>query len=137
MKIEQVMTKNPEYLAPDTTVAEAARKMGELDVGLLPVGDGTRLNGMLTDRDIALRVTAQGHDPDKTTVSEVMTPEIVYVFEDQDIEEAVKTMESHQIRRLIVLDRDKQMTGIVALGDLATRAESAKPAASALAGVSS
>ncbi len=137
MKIEQVMTKNPEYLAPDTTVAEAARKMGELDVGLLPVGDGTRLNGMLTDRDIALRVTAQGHDPDKTTVSEVMTPEIVYVFEDQDIEEAVKTMESHQIRRLIVLDRDKQMTGIVALGDLATRADSAKPAASALAGVSS
>ena len=86
-----------------------------------PVYDGDRMVGMLTDSDINLRATAEGLDPTKTPVHEVMTPDVVYCFEDQPVEEAARIMEEKQIRRLIILNRDKRLVGIVSLGDLAVR----------------
>jgi CBS domain-containing protein len=93
--------------------------MKSLDVGSLPVCDGQRLQGMLTDRDITIRATAEGRDPRQTRVSEVMTPDIIYVTEDQDVRDAAELMEMHQIRRLPILDENHDLVGIVSLGDLA------------------
>jgi len=94
--------------------------MRDLDVGLLPVcGDHDRLVEMLTDRDISVSAVAEGQDPKATRVSEVMTPNIIYVFEDQDVNEAAQLMKENQVRRLVVLNRDKRLVGIVSLGDLA------------------
>jgi CBS domain-containing protein len=97
--------------------------MKTLDVGPIPVCDGDRIQGMLTDRDITIRATAEGRDPNTTRVREVMTPDVVYCFEDQDVREAAHVMEERQIRRLIVLNRDKRLVGIVSLGDLATQTD--------------
>ena len=119
MQVSEVMTRNVEVISPDTTLQEAARKMKDLDVGPLPVCDGTRLQGMVTDRDITIRGTAEGFDPRTTKVTEVMTPDVVYCLEDQDVSDAVRIMEQQQIRRLVVLDRDKNLVGIVSLGDVA------------------
>jgi len=93
--------------------------MKSLDVGPLPICDGERLVGMVTDRDITVRATAQGRDPNTTRVRDVMTEEVFYCFEDQEIEDAAEIMERAQIRRLVVLNRDKRLVGIVSLGDLA------------------
>jgi len=100
--------------------------MSSLDIGALPVCDGSRLNGTITDRDITVRATAAGRDPKSTQVRDCMSSELVYGFEDQDVEEAKALMEEKQIRRLPVLSRDKQLTGMVALADLATKAGAAK-----------
>src|SRR2546427_3219880 len=109
MQVSKVMTRDAECVRPDTTVQEAARKMRELDVGPLPVcGDNDRLVGMLTDRDITIRAVAEGQDPKTARVQDIMTPNIIYVFEDQDVTEAARLMEENQIRRLIVLNRDKR-----------------------------
>jgi CBS domain-containing protein len=123
MQLREIMTPHVEVIHPDATLQEAAEKMQRLDVGPLPVCDGERLVGMLTDRDITVRATAQGRDPKTTRVREVMTGEVLYCFEDQDIREAAEVMEKSQIRRLVVLNRDKQLVGIVSLGDLAVRAD--------------
>jgi CBS domain-containing protein len=96
--------------------------MQQLDIGPLPVCDGDRVVGMLTDRDITVRAVAEGRDPRTTTVRDVMTPDLVYGFEDQDIQDATRLMEQHQIRRLPVLNRAKRLVGMVSLGDLAVRA---------------
>ncbi|MFP4282896.1 MAG: CBS domain-containing protein [Opitutales bacterium] len=120
MKIKEIMTPNPEVVSPQDTLQTAARKMRELDVGLLPVCDGKKLTGMLTDRDLTTRATAEGLDPTTAPVSKVCTSEVIYTFIDESEEVAAELMEQHQIRRLIVLDRDKQLSGIVSLGDLAT-----------------
>jgi CBS domain-containing protein len=119
MQLKEIMTPNVEIIHPDTTVPEAGQKMKGLDVGPLPVCDGERLVGMLTDRDITVRATAEGRDPKATKVQEVMTCEVISAFEDQDVQEAVRLMEEHQIRRLVVLNRDKRLVGIVSLADLA------------------
>jgi len=119
MQIKEVMTTGVEVVRPDETLQEAARKMKSIDVGPLPVCDGDRLVGMITDRDIIVRATADGRDPKTTPVKEAMTPGIVYVYEDQDIEEAAQLMKERQIRRLVVLDRNKRLVGILSLGDLA------------------
>jgi CBS domain-containing protein len=121
MLLREVMTPHVEVVHPDATLREAAQKMQTLDVGPIPVCDGDRLQGMLTDRDITVRATAAGRDPNTTRVREVMTPDVVYCFEDQDVQEAAQVMEERQIRRLIVLNRDKRLVGIVSLGDLATQ----------------
>ena len=121
MQVKQVMTRGVECISPNTTVQEAARKMKALNVGPLPICDNDRLTGMLTDRDITVRVAAEGRNPATTTVREAMTPEVVYCFEDQDVREAARIMEERQIRRLVVLNRDKRLVGIVSLGDLATQ----------------
>jgi CBS domain-containing protein len=119
MQLKEIMTPNVEVIHPDATVQEAAQKMKGLDVGPLPVCDGERLVGMLTDRDITIRATAEGRDPKTTKAQDVMTCEVIYAFEDQGVTEAARLMEEHQIRRLLVLNRDKQLVGIVSLGDLA------------------
>jgi CBS domain-containing protein len=119
MQLKDIMTPNVEVIHPEATLQEAAQKMKGLDVGPLPVCDGERLVGMLTDRDITIRATAEGRDPKTTKVQEVMTCEVISAFEDQGVTEAARLMEEHQIRRLVVLNRDKQLVGIVSLGDLA------------------
>jgi CBS domain-containing protein len=119
MQLEQIMTRNPLVIAPDTTLKEAAEKMRDLDSGIVPVGENDRLVGMLTDRDLAVRATADGKDPNTTHVGEIMTRDVVYCFEDDDARDAAAKMEQHQLRRLIVLNRDKRLVGMVSLGDLA------------------
>ncbi|MEW6296415.1 MAG: CBS domain-containing protein [Thermodesulfobacteriota bacterium] len=119
MQLKEIMTQGVDVISPDATLQEAAAKMKTLDVGPLPVCDGDRLVGMLTDRDIAVRAVAEGRDPTTTPVREVMTPEVIYCFEDQSVEEAAKLMEEKQIRRLPILNRNKWLVGIVSLGDLA------------------
>lgn len=121
MKLKEIMTPDPEVVRPEANLQEAARLMRDLNVGLIPVCDGDRLQGMLTDRDITTRAVAEGLDPSTVRVMQVMTPEVVSCYEDQDAEEAVSLMEENQIRRIIVLNRDKKMTGIVSLGDVAVR----------------
>jgi CBS domain-containing protein len=124
MQLSEIMTSNPIVLGPDTMLREAAQKMRDLDSGVMPVGENDRLVGMLTDRDITVRATADGKDPNTTPVRDVMTSDVVYCFADDDIEMAARKMEEHQIRRLIVLNRDKRLVGIASLGDLAVYAPS-------------
>ena len=120
MKISEIMTRNVRVVSPDRTIQEAARLMDEMNVGVLPVCDGRRLVGMITDRDITVRSTAAGIAPDQHTVREIMTDEVEWCFDDDDVDEIVEIMSRHQIRRIPVVDRDKRLVGIVALGDLAT-----------------
>jgi CBS domain-containing protein len=119
MQIKDIMTPNPECIEPGATLQQAARRMRELDVGPLPVCDNDRLAGMITDRDITVRAVAEGKDPTTTAVREAMSEDIIFCFEDQDLEEAASLMEEKQIRRLAVLNRDKRLVGILSLGDLA------------------
>ena len=134
-RIRDVMTTRVETVAPGDTIRHAAEKMEALDVGSLPVCDGERLVGVLTDRDIAVRAVAVGRDPNRTAVIEAMTPALVYAREDQRVGEAVNLMREHEIRRLPVVDERQRLVGIVALADLATRSQSAV-AGEALEGVS-
>ena len=121
MKIRDVMTQPVEIINASAPAVEAAAKMRELDVGSLPVCDGDRLQGLLTDRDIALRLVAAGLDANTTTVGEIMTPDVTYCFDDQTLDEAAVLMEAHQIRRLPILNRDKKLIGVLSLGDLSVR----------------
>ena len=122
MQLSDIMTANPVVLGPDTVLREAAQKMRELDSGVMPVGENDRLVGMLTDRDITVRATADGKAPNTTPVRDVISSEVIYCFADDDVEVAARKMEEHQIRRVIVLNRDKRLVGIASLGDLAVHA---------------
>ena len=126
MRIAEIMTRDPEVVPSDIFLKDAALKMQQLDVGMLPISDGDRLVGMLTDRDITVRGTAKGRDPTKTQVHEVMTPEVVYCFEDQEVSEAAKLMQEKQIRRLPILNQEKRLVGIVSLGDVAVHSGAEK-----------
>src|SRR5437667_2492930 len=109
MFVKDVMTRGVECVCPDDTITAAAQKMKDLDVGALPVcGDNDRLVGMITDRDITVRAIAGCCNPEGTCVRDVMTPNIVYTFEDQDVTEAARLMKQNQIRRLVVLNRGKR-----------------------------
>ncbi len=121
MQIREIMTKQVETVAPDTSLKEAARMMRDADIGFLPVGENDRLVGTLTDRDIAIRAVADGKDPSSVTVRDAMSAGTDYVFEDQDTAEAATIMSERQVRRLPVMNRDKRLVGVVAIGDLATR----------------
>jgi CBS domain-containing protein len=136
MQIEQIMTRNVEIISPETTLREAAQKMRDLDVGSLPICDGERLKGMLTDRDITIRATAEGRNPDTTQAIDVMTAAIIYCYEDQDVAEAAQVMEKKQIRRLPIVDRNKKLVGIVSLGDLAVDTGKERLAGEALTEIS-
>jgi CBS domain-containing protein len=122
------MTRDVAVVRPESSLQEAAQKMSALDVGPLPVCDGEQLVGMLTDRDITVRAVAEGLDAKTTPVRDVMTPEVVYCFEDQEVSDMVRIMEQHQIRRLLVLNHEKRLVGIVSLGDLAVRDTAAEDA---------
>jgi CBS domain-containing protein len=118
MKLKDVMTTQVETVSPETSIAEAAAKMRSLDVGALPVVEGQQLVGMITDRDITIRATAEARDPKTTPVRACLSPNPAYGSEEQDLEEAAQLMQEKQIRRLPVLSRDQRLVGIVALADL-------------------
>jgi CBS domain-containing protein len=125
MQIKDIMTQGVETVSPDASIADAADRMRDLDIGALPVCDGVRLVGMLTDRDIIIRAVAQGCDSKTTRVSSCMSPDVLYCFQDEEVKEVEKVMQDKQVRRLPILDRDKQLVGIVAVADIATKANDA------------
>jgi CBS domain-containing protein len=127
-RLGDVMTRHVEMVRPDTTLQEAAAKMADLDVGTMPVCDGERLVGMLTDRDVTIRAVARGAGP-TTPVREIMTSTVRYGFEDEPVERVLATMKKRKIRRLPILDRERRLTGIVSLGDLAVDTDNAEAGA--------
>ncbi|WP_237214957.1 CBS domain-containing protein [Falsiroseomonas oryziterrae] len=131
--VAEVMSREVRVVNPDETVQQAARLMTEAEAGALPVGENDRLVGMVTDRDLAIRVLAEGKDPARTKVREVMSPGTHYVFEDEDLDEVAENMTREQVRRLPVLNRQKRLVGIVSIGDVARRA--GERAGRAMAGV--
>ena len=132
-KIGDVMTRDVQLARPEQSIREAAELMARADVGSLPVSDNDRLVGMVTDRDLALRVLTEGKDPARTKVREVMTAGTHYVFDDEDLDSATEKMEREQVRRMPVLNHAKRLVGIVSLGDVARRAD--RQAGRALAGI--
>lgn len=136
MLVKEVMTREVECVSPDDTLQHAAQMMKSLDIGPVPVCDNDRLAGMLTDRDIVLRCIAEGGDARTAKVREAMSEGVTYCFEDDDISEASRLMQEKQIHRVVVLDRDKHLAGIVSLGDLATEPEAKQDAARVLEEVS-
>lgn len=122
MKVSDVMTRTVQTTSPDASLQEAARIMAEIDAGVVPVGEGDRLVGMLTDRDIAIRAVAQGKGPD-TKVREAMTAEVKYCFEDDDVAQVARNMADIKVQRLPVVSRDKRLVGIVSLGDIAIQGD--------------
>jgi CBS domain-containing protein len=134
MKIADAMTRDVRLANPDQSIREAAQMMAELDAGALPVGDKDRLVGMITDRDIAIRAVAKGKSPD-TRIGDVMTDDIKYCFDDDEIEDIARSMADIQVRRLPVVNRDKRLVGIIAIGDIAARADT-EAIGEAVAGIS-
>ena len=136
MLVRDVMTKGAVCVRPTDSLQQAASKMKSLDVGTLPVCEGDHLVGMITDRDITVRATAEAVPPGLGQVRDVMTPEVVHCFGDQDVAEAARLMQEHQVRRLVVLNRDKRLVGVVSLGDLAVETGDEKLTGKTLEGVS-
>jgi CBS domain-containing protein len=122
MKVSEVMTRDVHTVRPDQPVQEAASFMLSADAGSIPVTEGDRLIGMITDRDIAVRGIAKGYGPD-TPVRELMTDDLVVVRVDEDIEDAASKMSEARVRRLPVIDQDERLCGIVSLGDLSREAD--------------
>lgn len=133
--VKDVMTSGVRTLSPGDTLALAAQAMDELDVGALPICDGERIVGMVTDRDIVVRGVAQELAPATTQLRSVMSKQVEWVFEDEGLVDATAKMQQLQIRRLPVLDRDKRLVGIVSLGDLAAKGDQVQ-AGEALADIS-
>jgi CBS domain-containing protein len=123
MRVSDIMSRSVELIEPGTTIRDAARRMREADVGALPVGADDRLVGMVTDRDIAVRAVAMSREPERTTVREVMSEGVAYCYEHDSLEAAAGKMAQFKLRRLPVVDRDKRLVGMVALGDIARSAD--------------
>jgi CBS domain-containing protein len=134
MKISDVMTRDVRTVRPDQTAREAASFMLSEDAGSMPVSDGDRLVGMITDRDIAVRGVAKGYGPD-TPISELMSSDVICAREEDDVEEVAAKMGKAQVRRMPVIDSAQRLCGIVSLGDLA-RESDGQSANQALEGVS-
>jgi CBS domain-containing protein len=134
MKVSEAMSRDVRLATPDETIQQAARTMADIEAGVLPVRDNDRLVGMITDRDIAIRAVAQGKGPD-CRVRDVMSGDVKYCFDDQDIDEVSRNMADIQVRRLPVVDRDKRLVGVLSLGDIAN-SRARQPAADALTGIS-
>jgi CBS domain-containing protein len=133
VRVSEAMTRDVRLTTPDETIQKAARLMASLDAGVLPVGENDRLVGMITDRDIAIRGVAQGKGP-RTKVREVMTADVKYCFDDQDVEEVTRNMADIQVRRLPVVNHDKRLVGILSLSDIAI-SHDGMGAAEALSGI--
>ena len=118
MKAKDIMTAKPESVPPGTNIADVARIMRDMNVGVVPVADDDRLLGVITDRDITIRVTAAGMAPQDVTVQDFMSPNVVTVSPDDDVEDVRKLMADNQIRRVMVTDSDK-LVGVISLGDVA------------------
>ena len=119
MKVRAIMTKNVECIEPTLPIAKAAQKMRDLDIGFLPICENDRLLGTVTDRDITIRSVAQGRDPRLATVSEIMTQEAFSCYEDEDVERVGEAMQEKEVRRMLILDRQEKLVGVVSLGDIA------------------
>jgi len=130
MQVSEIMTRGVEIVAPDASLQQAAAAMEALGVGSLPVCDSQRLVGTITDRDIVVRGVAAGLSPVDSMVRDCMSDDIAYAFEDEEADEVLERMKTLQVRRLPILDREKKLVGIVALGDIAT-----EPRAAALGSV--
>ncbi len=129
MRVSEAMTQDVCLATPDQTICDAAKVMAQIDAGVLPVEQDDRLVGVITDRDIAVRAVAEGKSPN-TKVREVMSREVLYCYEDQDLDDVLRNMGMVKVRRLPVLSRDKHLVGIISLGDVAlhhdpTKAEKA------------
>ena len=118
MRVSEAMTREVRVANPTQTIRDAARIMAEIDAGAVPVGENDRLVGIITDRDIAIRAVAEGKGPD-TPVRDIMSKDIKYCYDDEDLEHVAENMGDLQVRRLPVVNRDKRLVGIVALGDVA------------------
>ena len=136
MQVKDVMSKDVKLADPGMSLKEAAALMRDGDFGVLPVGENDRLVGVITDRDITVRAVAAGKDPNSATVREAMSEGVRWIYEDADDQEAARLMSQHQIRRLPVINRDKRLVGMVAIGDFAVESAEVRQAAEALTGVS-
>jgi CBS domain-containing protein len=134
MQVSEAMSSDVNIANPQQTIREAAQMMSEIDAGAIPVGENDRLVGMITDRDIAVRAVAAGKGPD-TPIREIMSSEVKYCFEDDDLEEVAHNMADIKLRRLPVLNENKRLVGIISLCDIAL-AEGPDPAGQALCGIS-
>lgn len=135
MRVSEAMTRDVQIANPNQSLHDAARIMAECDVGCLPVGENNRLVGMITDRDIAVRAVAEGKSPDATHVRDVMSQDVKYCFDDQEISDVAQNMGDIQVHRLPVVDHDKHLVGILSLADIAN-CEGAEVAGSAMCGIS-
>jgi CBS domain-containing protein len=134
MRVSEAMTREVRVANPGQSIREVAKIMAEIDAGSMPVGENDRLVGMITDRDITIRAVAAGKGPD-TPVREVMSEDVKYCFDDEDLEHVAQNMSDIQMRRLPVVNRDKRLVGIVSLGDVAQN-EDSRTTGKATAGVS-
>ncbi|MEX0828023.1 MAG: CBS domain-containing protein [Haliea sp.] len=125
MKVRDAMTSHAEYISPETSLREAAQMMAKLSCGFLPIGNGrgSKLTGVITDRDIAIRGVAEGKDPESTRIGEIQTEKVLYCYADDELEVAADSMRDKAIYRLIVLDtpENKQLCGILSMGDIVRR----------------
>ena len=121
MKVKDVMHKGAECVSPDTSIMDIAKLMRDEDVGSVPICDKDRLTGMVTDRDIVCRGLAAGRDCNALTAADVMTKPIVYCRVNEDVEDALRLMEKNQIRRLPVIDDNKRLCGMLAIGDISSK----------------
>lgn len=135
MRVSELMSRNVRIANPEQTLQEAAQMMAEIDCGYLPVAANDRLVGMITDRDIAIRGVAQGYGPD-TLVERVMTHDVKYCFDDDDVDHVASNMGNVQLRRMPVLNHEKRLVGVLSLGDIALEHHSAHAAETALSGIS-
>lgn len=124
MQVSKVMTSNVSWVGPDAKIPEIARRMRTEDIGSVPIAEDDRLIGIVTDRDIVLRIVTEGGDVDSTTARQAMSPRVLYCFDDDSVDDALKNMGVNQVRRLPVINREKRLVGVVSLGDLSRAAES-------------
>jgi CBS domain-containing protein len=124
--VREVMTSKLCSIDTDKTVAYAAKMMRDEDVGIAPIVEGDRLVGVLTDRDVAVRVVAEGRDPEQVKATEVASRDLVTLDPQQDLEEALRLMGRHQVRRLPVVEEDGRLVGILAQADVAKKADEAR-----------
>lgn len=134
-QLKDLMSRDVKVIGPDMTIGDAARKMRDGDFGMMPVGEDDRMIGTISDRDIAIRAVAEGKDAG-TKVRDVMSEGIAWAYEDDSVEQAAMIMSEHQVRRLPVVDREKRLVGIVALGDFAVESSEIRPTSLALSEIS-
>ena len=134
-QLKDLMSRDVKVISPHMSIRDAASKMRDGDFGMLPVGEDDRLIGTISDRDIAVRAVAEGKDA-ATQVRDVMSEGVAWAYEDESVEQAARIMSERQVRRLPVVDRDKRLVGIVALGDFAVERSEIQPAAQALSEIS-
>ncbi|HZT16441.1 MAG TPA: CBS domain-containing protein [Gaiellaceae bacterium] len=124
--IRDLMTERPRTVSKGASVVEAARVMREEDAGVVPIVDGEKLVGVVTDRDIAVRLVAEGRDPESTTVDDLASRDLVTIDPQQSLDEALRLMAQHQVRRLPVCEEDGRLVGIVAQADVARHADASR-----------